>query len=490
MFLKPYIFLLVFTSVLLSRQTRPSNLSDSITNDSIVEIIIVHTNDIHGKIDNFAKLTHFVNKLRKEYPYVFLVSAGDNFSGNPIVDQYKEKGYPIIELMNRAGFDLAVLGNHEFDYGELILSDRMKQADFEFICSNVKMLDSALIQPKPYKILYLDNNLRIGFIGLLQVNEGGIQDVHPDNIDAFEFNDFKTTAIEMNYLKDSVEVLIVLTHLGISTDLELADTLYDVDVIIGGHSHIIFAGTNEKTNVFITQAGYDLKYAGVLTLKIYNGKVIEKSDYLVDFANYTEIDTAVQHLADKYKNNEWLKQVIGYATRDIAGNAELGCLIADAIRNGSGADIALHNNGGIRLEKIEAGPITLNDIYKLDPYINKINIFELTAAELAELIRFAYQKPPKCHLQVSGIHLTINRTASSKVISVEITDTSYKQLDTAKKYKVAVSSYIAKTYEFPQKNNCRELEKTTSSAIIEYIKSKKQINYAGVSRVKFLIKNY
>jgi 5'-nucleotidase len=81
------------------------------------EVIILHTNDMHSKIDNMAKLAYLADSLRNHHPYVFLVSAGDNFTGNPVVDLVPDKGYPMIDLMNRCRFDVSALGNHEFDSG-------------------------------------------------------------------------------------------------------------------------------------------------------------------------------------------------------------------------------------------------------------------------------------------------------------------------------------------------------------------------------------
>jgi len=87
-------------------------------------LTIFFTNDMHGQLNNFAKIKHIVD-AEKENTNVLLVSAGDIFSGNPIVDQYNEKGYPIIDVMNKTGYDISVLGNHEFDYGLTNLKNRI-----------------------------------------------------------------------------------------------------------------------------------------------------------------------------------------------------------------------------------------------------------------------------------------------------------------------------------------------------------------------------
>ncbi len=112
--MKKRFLLLSFLFVIISCTSGPSSLPiESI--DKKLTIFI--TNDIHGKIDNFAKLKYLVDEEKKK-TNVLLTNAGDIFSGNPIVDNYPQKGFPIIDLMNRVGYDISVIGNHEFDYGE------------------------------------------------------------------------------------------------------------------------------------------------------------------------------------------------------------------------------------------------------------------------------------------------------------------------------------------------------------------------------------
>ena len=116
------------------------------------EIIILHTNDMHSKIDNMAKLAYLADSLRKLHPFVFLVSAGDNFTGNPVVDLVPDKGFPMIDLMNQCGFDVSTIGNHEFDLGMELFNKRMDQAKFPFISCNIDASGTLLKQPKPFVV--------------------------------------------------------------------------------------------------------------------------------------------------------------------------------------------------------------------------------------------------------------------------------------------------------------------------------------------------
>lgn len=118
------ILLVVF--LLLLGCSNENSGSDNNTNISGItkNLTIFFVNDQHGQLDNFSKIKHIVD-LEKENTNVIVACSGDIFSGNPVVDNYSEKGFPMIDVMNRVGFDISVLGNHEYDYGESILTDRI-----------------------------------------------------------------------------------------------------------------------------------------------------------------------------------------------------------------------------------------------------------------------------------------------------------------------------------------------------------------------------
>ena len=145
-------------------------------------IIIFHTNDTHARIDNFAKMAWFVDRERKNNPQadVFFMNAGDNFSGNPIVDQYEPKGEPVRQLMNHMGYDVMTLGNHEFDYGQKVLTNFIEKANFPILCANIRVETGGFPQLQPFTILETKNGIKIAVLGLLQVEkESGIPALTP-----------------------------------------------------------------------------------------------------------------------------------------------------------------------------------------------------------------------------------------------------------------------------------------------------------------------
>lgn len=177
------------------------------------DVVILAVNDMHAAIDNIPRLAFMVDSLRKIYPDMLLFSGGDNQTGNPVNDQYSERGLPMIKLMNAVKFDLSAIGNHEFDTNAKGFSSLTKQADFDFMCSNLEALPGLDFMLKPYKFIMLSNGLKLGVASVLYINSNGIPDSHPDNVRGFKLFDPVATTNKYLYLKDSCDVLIFFKSL-------------------------------------------------------------------------------------------------------------------------------------------------------------------------------------------------------------------------------------------------------------------------------------
>ncbi len=149
---------------------------------------------------------------------VLLVCSGDIFSGNPVVDNHPEKGFPMIDLMNKVGVDVSVFGNHEFDYGEAILKDRFNQSQFNWICANVEMDNSGIPEPDEYKTITVDT-LKVNFLGLVETNgkeDDIIPSTHPWRVENLTFQKYTSVIANYSQVKESEnsDLYIALTHLG------------------------------------------------------------------------------------------------------------------------------------------------------------------------------------------------------------------------------------------------------------------------------------
>ncbi len=450
------------------------------------EIIILHTNDMHAKIDNMAKLAYLADSLRRNHPNVFLVSAGDNFTGNPVVDMIPDKGYPMIDLMNRCGFNVSALGNHEFDMGQDFLNKRLDQAIFPFISCNVDASAAVMHPLKPYIVLGTPNGDSLAFLGIIQLDENGLPSSHPSKMTGIKFTFGLTKAREYAWLKARYGILIGLSHLGVDDDVRLADSMPQFDLIIGGHSHTLLEKPLMENDVMIVQAGANLRFIGKTTLLIENGAVSNRLDEVIPIANLKNENPDIRKLIDQYNDNEEFSKVIGIAGKPVVGFDELGSMMTDALTSQLKVDFAFQNKGGIRSYELPEGNITMKDLYKLDPFNNQVVIFKMNAAEIESLICYGYALEKDIDLQVSGMTYTIFDNGKNQCAKIQMLDESGKVLDPARECTVAMNNYMAVTYKFNHQDQGVTTPLTTAEAVINYLNKVKTIDYSGVKRVRVI----
>jgi len=445
------------------------------------EIIILHTNDMHSRIDNFGKLAYLADSLRKTHKYVFLVAAGDNFTGNPIVDMYPDKGFPMIELMNMLHFDATAMGNHEFDMGQELQNKRRKQAKFPFISCNIDASGAVVKQPDPYVILKA-GRLKIPFLGIIQLGENGLPDSHPSRLDGLKFTNGIEKAKDFLWLKDKYGMLICLSHLGVETDELLAKAYPQFDLIIGGHSHTTMTAPMMVNGVMIVQTGSGLKNVGITTIHVTKGKITDRRYQLLPLASLPKSDPKVQALIDKYNSNEEMKSFVAVAETAFSNQEELGCLMTDAITARMKVDFAFQNGGGIRISSLPQGDILLKDIFRLDPFGNQVVTFTMTFDEIKSLICNSYNRDKSIDLVPSGMTYTVIINSEGLCNDVEMKDKTGKLLDTTKTYTVGLNSYISSTYKFNHTDPGTTNYNTTAQTLLDYLGDVKKVNYAGVRR--------
>lgn len=440
-------------------------------------VIILHMNDIHADINNFPKIAAYINELRENSDNVFLFSAGDLFSGNPIVDQHIKPGYPMIDLMNKLEFDVSVIGNHEFDYGQDILNKRIEQANFPFVCANIDAENTILNQPDAYTTITSSEGFKIIVLGLIETgtNIDGryIPSTHPDKVKGIDFPYYKTEIKNYIDLKKNDNLFVVLSHLGEGSDIKLAADNDEIDLIIGGHSHKVILNPYEENNALICQAGSKGRYIGRVDIKIEDGLVLSKSAKLINVENLTKTDSEIASLVSEYNNNPDLDKVIAKNLAAFNNKDELGSLMTDAVNWKLKTDIAFQNSGGIR-SWLPLGDITVKHIYELDPFNNEVIIYEMTCDEIRSLINSAGSGD----LKVAGIQY---RYMGQNVIQLE----NYNgiELDESKTYKVGLSSYIASAYTFDHTDEGQNSYVTSANCLIDFLKNEEEINYSGVNRI-------
>lgn len=432
-------------------------------------IVIFHINDTHAKIDAFAKVAAILDAERKTGSEVFFFSAGDIFTGDPVVDRYDPPGRPIVEILDRLGLDLLTIGNHEFDYGQDALRDLL--ARFRTVSANIEAPAGVLPGLEPSAVLKTRDGLRMAVFGLIQVEPGnGLPSAHPDKLRGLQFSEPLARAAGLKRLRGEGEILIGLTHIGYLQDLALARQWPQIDAIVGGHSHTKVDPAESVEGVLVAQAGSDNRFLGRIDLHLRNGRIVGKKGVLIDLGRTTEEDAGIKALVDGFRQNPALARVVARAPFEIGGKDALGSLISDAIRRAHGLDVAFQNNGGIRLNRLPQA-ITLKDVYTLEPFGNPVVRFDMTAAEIRGLVRSSFERNGAIDLQVSGLSYVVRTDEGKRVLEVRLRLPDGGPLAEDRTYSVGLSSYIASSYAFDHKDPGRSLQSTVADALLGYLES-------------------
>lgn len=444
------------------------------------EINILTVNDMHSAIDQFPKFAAMVDSLRAVYPDLLLFSAGDNRTGNPVNDQYKPTNYPMITLMNQTGFDVTAVGNHEWDGNIGPMQADIERAHFPFICANVFVPDSIKLDIKPY-IIIENQGVKLAVVGMIELHADGLPGAHPNNLKKVSFKRAEKVLPDYKYLKNQTNAFILLSHCGYDVDLELAQANPWMDVIIGGHTHTLIEHPSETNGVLITQSGAHLKYATLVKLRFKDGKLVGKKAIVLNVNNSTRENREVAKMVADFNNAPELEEALATAITKFENREELGCMMTDAIREASGADFAFQNTGGLRVDRLKKGPITVKDVYTIDPFCNEIVVYQMTGQQVKRFIVNTYKKNGGYPSYVSG--MTYEITDNSKNISVFVTSDK-GNFSTKNIYKVAINSYMASTVNIESVDEGQSIYMTTEEALIDFLRKHKTVDYQGVSRTK------
>ncbi len=242
------------------------------------ELVILHTNDTHSQIEPYTyksdvnvggvlRRDAYVSEMREKHANVLLLDAGDFSQGTPYFNFFK--GYMEIILMNQMGYDVATLGNHEFDNGSAELAKRLRKAKFPVVCCNYQYHNKALKRVMKEYVIIKKGGLKIGVFGLC-VNLNSL--VSPDIASEITYLDPIPEAKRMVSLlrAKGCDMLICLSHLGLEggkdCDKNLACEVPGIDLIIGGHSHTELAEPIDLCNTRIHQMTNRGKCIGEITV--------------------------------------------------------------------------------------------------------------------------------------------------------------------------------------------------------------------------------
>ena len=447
------------------------------------KIYIVSTNDMHANIDNFPQMAALLDSLRNVHPDLLLFGAGDNRSGNPINDRYAEPAKPMYELMNAVGFDLSTFGNHEWDGGVMALRNVLTWAKFPFVCANVSF-DDTLQMPNVYPYTVFERNgLKIGVIGGIQLGENGLPDFHPRNAGGSHFVPLDEVLPEyIGKLREECQALFLLSHCGYEEDRETAEKFPQLDAIFGGHSHTRVAEKQLVGNVMVTQAEAKVKFLTLSTFTFKKGKLVDKDMQLLSIKDFPKRNEKVQAMVDGYNSNAFFRKVIANNLTPIESYESLGCLMTDAIRYTTGADMGFQNPGGVRFDTLSTRPITMKDLMALDPFDNEIIQFTLSGEEIIRLMQCCFTTdhgPIYC----SGCSYSYKVDDNGEMTDIEVKLENGKPLDPKAKYKVVMNSYMSTVFDYEHEDPGTSTFRTSNELMLEYLGQHPEIDYGKVSRV-------
>jgi len=249
------------------------------------EIILLHTNDLHFNFNHSEVFEKVVRNFRDTYENVFLIDAGDVFvrleqywpEGG--LEFYEHRGRYMIEKMNEVGYDVVTLGNNELNYKKTVTRDNLRLARFHLLGANVEVSTDEFDHPEPCAVFETACGHTLAVLGLSLAQKTG----YPEGITVRPPDE---TLEDYLYLREKYDVLVLLNHLGVKRDRELAEKFGRVDAIVGGQSHTLLNPAEIVNGVLVCQAGGHTpkkmnpdatRFLGVIRILLEDGRVSRKS---------------------------------------------------------------------------------------------------------------------------------------------------------------------------------------------------------------------
>ena len=504
----------------------PYELADDYTGKTV----ILQSNDVHGNIVGYANIAGLRDELEKRGAHVIMADSGDYMQGGPYVNFYKGKS--AVRMMNKAGYDIATVGNHEFDYTAENMLNVLKDAKFKVICADVFAKsdgkdifdDTAIIE---------SGGVKIGFFGMDTPET--MTKSNPKSMQGYEFNDDRTKVTFfqkaqqcIDELKaDGADVIVSLTHLGVDPESEpyMSYDLYKntegIDLILDGHSHTVMdKGENGEP---IMQTGTKFKYIGVAVIDEATKKFETRGLYPVTEDSYVNEDVLKEaHVimaevdgAYAYKLGESKVELNGavdaaatvapFTNGNRDGETNLGDFVTDALKwyafenidemNEDPDSVVVVLNGGGNRDWIHKGDISKKDLNTVWPFGNSIAIIEVTGEELLNVLEastFSTPEPIGGFPQVEGIDYTIDTTKAydaqpepfpestfygpASIQRVKINSINGKPFDKNAKYKVLTIDFLANGgdtyYGFKSASSNIDTGMLMDDAVSEYLEKK------------------
>ena len=424
-----------------------------------VRITFLHTSDIHSRLlpfrmqvtytDNtmglkqenepfggIARVGHIINRERARGGRVLYFDSGDVFQGAPIFNVFH--GEAEFKAMSYLNPDAVVVGNHEFDTGLANLIKQVKgNISFPFLAANYYFMpDNEMGElTHPYITINADG-VKIGVVGMGDFGSiTSLTDIG-NSMKMMPMNNVQVVNDHIALLRPYCDLVVLLSHAGLSDDQEVAELTQGVDIIFGGHLHIVLNPPKVVKNkigedVLLVHSGAFAKYVGrldIVATRDETGRMrVTTHDYnLFPVDSTVPEDPELAELMEDYrlKLNQAidLTSVFGYSPKLLTkygyegGDSSLGNLVSEAIRKYARVDVGFTNTLGIR-SNMYPGPITLDDLFNIFPFENSITLMYMSGTDIRSMLDYVAQRSSGrgcvSQLQVAGLEFTMNCNSGS-----------------------------------------------------------------------------
>lgn len=494
-----------------------------------IQVQLLGINDLHGQLNVTRKvagksagrvdvLAAYLKQRESENKNTLHVQVGDMVGASPPVSALMQDE-PTIEILNKLGFDIGTVGNHEFDEGvnELLrlINGGTHEKTGNFAGSNFPWVVANVINEKtgetllpPYKILKV-NGMPIGFIGVVTTETPTV--VVASGIAGYKFTD-EVEAINRHVAelkKQGVKSIVVLSHnpgsSGVNGENPTGDLLRlannideEVDIIYGAHNHAHMNATiNNK--LVVQSYSYGTAFSDVdIEIDPKTKNIVSKrAEIITTFQEGIEPDSEIKQMLENYekKVEPIVNRVIATtsvnlpAMQNANGESVLGDLIADAQRSTMKTDFAFMNPGGIRAD-LDAGEITWGEVYTVQPFNNDLTKVTMTGQQIRDLLNQQWGTSKTTMLQISGFKYTwdANLPVGQKVVNILLPDGS--TIDPNKTYTVTANAFLSGGGDgftvFTKAQN-KEVGPVDLDALLDFIQALPQpITYTIDNRVQKL----
>jgi 2',3'-cyclic-nucleotide 2'-phosphodiesterase (5'-nucleotidase family) len=464
-----------------------------------IPLTILHTNDTHGHllpfsyptllpagsdlamlkertdIGGIARRATLVRQVREQSAArkttVWLVDAGDFSDGTPMSTEYH--GEADVAAMNAAGYDMATLGNHEFNNPLAQTKKLVVLARFPVLCANA--VDAATGKPLAQESLVRNvGGVRIGVFGLI-THEAATYPAAKEGVKIAD--EIETARRLVGLLRAQADIVIAISHAGEDVDNLMAQQVPGIDVIIGGHSHsrlptgeFVWRSEDLKVNdvngTVIVQAhqwGGEVGRLDLLFEKDEKGAwhVGRYRARLMPVTAAIPADPKVAAVVDEYWRPIASRygEVLGQAEADFSSRGDDEApynLVADAVRETFGTEIEMENTGGVRAPLVK-GQITRGDLVTLDPFNNTVMLFKVSGRDLKRIL---VQHRPA----VSGLRY---RVENRELVEATVNG---RPIEDDRIYTGATNSYFAQSAL--QGIDTQDTKRARLDVVVEYVRKK------------------